>query len=230
MNLNNVTMKVNKVNKTIDDKQILNDISFKLYSGKITALLGPNGSGKTTTLKVISNLISADSGEIIANKDDIMLVFDEPILYEEFTGIEHIKFISDLQCINIQDNDLERYIKNFQLTDFINNLISTYSLGTKKKLQLLCSLLKKPKILLLDEYISGLDPITLYNVKGILKQYAALGNSILLSTHMLDVAEKFCDDIIMIQDGKIIGNKSINIKEIAEKYSSLEEFFIKTIK
>lgn len=225
----NLTMKVDKVNKSIDGKHILKDISFELYNGKITALLGPNGSGKTTTLKVISGLISADSGKIIANKDDIMLVFDEPILYEELTGIEHIKFIRDLQGINISDNDLEKYIKTFQLTDFINNLICTYSLGTKKKLQLLCSLLKKPKILLLDEYISGLDPITLYNVKEILKHYAALGNSILLSTHMLDVAEKFCDDIIMIQDGRIIGNKSVDMKKIVEKYSSLEEFFIKTV-
>lgn len=225
----NLTMKVDKVNKSIDGKHILKDISFELYNGKITALLGPNGSGKTTTLKVISGLISADSGKIIANKDDIMLVFDEPILYEELTGIEHIKFIRDLQGINISDNDLEKYIKTFQLTDFINNLICTYSLGTKKKLQLLCSLLKKPKILLLDEYISGLDPITLYNVKEILKHYAALGNSILLSTHMLDVAEKFCDDIIMIQDGRIIGNKPVDMKKIVEKYSSLEEFFIKTV-
>lgn len=229
------SVEVKNINKTIYGKKILDDISFDLNSGSITVLLGPNGSGKTTLLKTLSNLISIDSGNITFNSKlennckETMMVFDEPILYDELTGIEHINFNMDLYNIKLTNSEVGNYIKLFQLEKYINKCIYTYSLGTKKKLQLLCTLINKPKILLLDEYISGLDPITLYNIKNILKSYASEGNTILLTTHMLDIAEKMCDFVILINNGNIYDNDSISIKDIKTKYSTLENYYIKSI-
>lgn len=231
----NIALEIKNVNKTINEKPILNDISFRLIKGHVTALLGPNGSGKTTLLKILSNLIKYDSGNVLLNcglkssTKDIMLVFDEPILYEELTGIEHLNFNIELYNISLTEDEKNYYIKLFQLEKFIENMISTYSLGTKKKLQLLCTIINNPKILLLDEYISGLDPLSLYNIKNILKDYTSKGNTILLATHMLDVAEKFCDDVIMINNGHVVNDAILSIDELKQKYSSLEEFYIKSI-
>lgn len=229
------SIEIKNLNKSINNKKILNDISFSLNSGSITVLLGPNGSGKTTLLKVLSNLISFDLGEIIFNKSlnlnrkDIMMVFDEPILYEELTGIEHVHFNMDIFKISLSDDEIDYYINLFQLNDYMLKRISTYSLGTKKKLQLLCTLINNPRILLLDEYISGLDPVTLYQVKNILKEYASKGNTVLLTTHMLDIAEKICDYVILIDNGIVHNNVLWDIDNIKNEYNSLEHFYIKSI-
>lgn len=228
-------LEIKNINKTIQNKTILKNLSFKLLKGHITALLGPNGSGKTTTLKILSKLIGYDSG--ILEFDDslnhinkkVMLVFDEPILYEELTGIEHLNFNMELYNIKLTETEKKEYMQMFQLEQYMHDEIYTYSLGTRKKLQLLCTLINNPPILLLDEYISGLDPISLYNIKNILKQYALKGNSILLATHMLDVAEKFCDDAIIISNGSIVNNDLLSIHDIKEKYSSLEDYFLKSL-
>lgn len=229
------SIEIKNLNKSINNKKILNDISFSLNSGSITVLLGPNGSGKTTLLKVLSNLISFDLGEIIFNKSlnlnrkDIMMVFDEPILYEELTGIEHVHFNMDIFKTSLSDDEIDYYINLFQLNDYMLKRISTYSLGTKKKLQLLCTLINNPRILLLDEYISGLDPVTLYQVKNILKEYASKGNTVLLTTHMLDIAEKICDYVILINNGIVHNNGLCDIDNIKNEYNSLEHFYIKSI-
>lgn len=231
-----VAIELNNINKSINEKRILNNISFKLFNNKITALLGPNGSGKTTTMKILSKLIEYDSGSVIINKElkynhnNIMLVFDEPILYEELTGSEHLNFNIELFNIKITEEKKNEYINLFKIEEFMDTEIYKYSLGTKKKLQLLCTLINKPKILLLDEYISGLDPLSLYNIKIILRNYAEQGNSILLATHMLEVAEKFCDDAIMINEGMVVNEGVTNIEEIKSKFGSLENFYIKSLK
>ena len=112
---------------------------------------------------------------------------------------------------------------------FIEKAIYTYSFGTKKKLQLLCTLINNPSILLLDEYISGLDPLSLYNIKCILKDYVSKGNTVLLVTHMLDVAEKFCDDIILLTNGNVVNTNILSVDELRRNYSSLEDFYMKSI-
>lgn len=232
----NYLIEVKKITKKINGKVILKDISFNVKKGTITVLLGPNGSGKTTTLKILSNLIKYDEGElkyhndIRTNHKDIMIIFDEPILYEELTGIEHIEFISQLYNIKLDKNYINDYLKLFELEESIYKTIGTYSLGMKKKLQLLCTIINKPKVLLMDEYISGLDPSSLYNIKKILRKYVNDGNSVLLSTHMLDVAEKFCDRVILINNGQVLNNGESDIFDIKSKYDSLEDYYMKTIK
>lgn len=166
-------IKVAGLKLDINSKPILNNIDFTLEKGKIVVLLGPNGSGKTTLLKALNGLIKIKEGKITDNKKQVdflnksILVFDEPVLYEELTGMEHIHFIMELNSCDYkkQKEQISYMIQQFELKPYMNKLIGTYSLGTKKKIQFLCALLCKSDIILMDEYISGLDPQILYSVK-----------------------------------------------------------------
>lgn len=227
-------IKVSGLKLDINKKQILNNIDFTLEKGKITVLLGPNGSGKTTLLKALNGLIKINKGQItdcgkrVEYFNKSVLVFDEPILYEELTGMEHIRFVMELNsCDYRKQTELISYmIQQFELKPYIDKLISTYSLGTKKKMQFLCALLCKSDIILMDEYISGLDPQILYSVKKIMKEYVNKGHTILLSTHMLDMAERFCDDVILLNEGSVVSNGTESIENILHQYGSLEKYYI----
>ncbi len=227
-------IKVDNISLSIDDKNILKNVKCQFESGRIVVMLGPNGSGKTTFLKCIKGLYQYDTGKIMkdgketSSLENSVMVFDEPVLYEELTGREHIKFVYELcnSKAKISSGEIKNLIDILELNDYMDKLISTYSLGTKKKIQFLCALVGKPEILLMDEYISGLDPQVLYVVKKVMREYVEQNNFIFLSTHMLDMAEKFCDDVILISDGKIISNGVVSVTEILKKHSSLEEYYI----
>lgn len=227
-------IKVAGLKLDINSKPILNNIDFTLEKGKIVVLLGPNGSGKTTLLKALNGLIKIKGGQITDNKKQVdflnksILVFDEPVLYEELTGMEHIRFIMELNSCDYkkQKEQISYMIQQFELKPYMNKLIGTYSLGTKKKIQFLCALLCKSDIILMDEYISGLDPQILYSVKKIMREYVKEGHTILLSTHMLDMAEKFCDDVILINEGRVVSNGTESIGNILGQYGSLEKYYI----
>lgn len=227
-------IKVAGLKLDINSKPILNNIDFTLEKGKIVVLLGPNGSGKTTLLKALNGLIKIKEGQITDNKKQVdflnksILVFDEPVLYEELTGMEHIRFIMELNSCDYkkQKEQISYMIQQFELKPYMNKLIGTYSLGTKKKIQFLCALLCKSDIILMDEYISGLDPQILYSVKKIMREYVKEGHTILLSTHMLDMAEKFCDDVILINEGRVVSNGMESIGNILGQYGSLEKYYI----
>lgn len=227
-------IKVAGLKLDINGKQILNDIDFTLEKGKIVVLLGPNGSGKTTLLKALNGLIKIKEGQITDGKKSVdflnksVLVFDEPVLYEELTGMEHIRFVMELNSCDYrkQKEQISYMIQQFELKPYMDKLISTYSLGTKKKMQFLCALLCKSDIILMDEYISGLDPQILYSVKKIMREYVNKGHTILLSTHMLDMAERFCDDVILINEGKVVSNGTESIENILRRYGSLEKYYI----
>lgn len=206
-------IKIDKMSLSIGKKEILRGLECQFESGRILVLLGPNGSGKTSFLKCIKGLYKYDSGKIIREGreldylEDSVMVFDEATLYEELTGREHISFVYELSRSGdrIGREEIMAYVEALELGDYIDNLISTYSLGTKKKLQFLCSLVSRPRVLLMDEYISGLDPKVLYVVKRLMRDYVHKGDFLILSTHMLDMAEKFCDDVILMKEGKIVG-------------------------
>lgn len=227
-------IKVAGLKLDINSKPILNNIDFTLEKGKIVVLLGPNGSGKTTLLKALNGLIKIKEGQITDNKKQVdflnksILVFDEPVLYEELTGMEHIRFIMELNSCDYkkQKEQISYMIQQFELKPYMNKLIGTYSLGTKKKIQFLCALLCKSDIILMDEYISGLDPQILYSVKKIMREYVKEGHTILLSTHMLDMAERFCDDVILINEGRVVSNGTESIDNILGQYGSLEKYYI----
>lgn len=226
-------VEVRGVTKYIDDKLILDNITFNIPVGKIIGFVGPNGAGKTTTLKVISGLTDYDSGEInfcgnnikLAKKGEIMFIQDNPLIYEELTGYEYLDFLLELFGKKVKKDNINRFIEKFEFQYAINKEIRTYSLGMKKKIALLAVLIINPKVLLLDEYFSGVDPINLYIIKENLKEFISNGNSIFISTHQLEIAEKFCDVIVSIDKGKII-NDYIEIKELVKENCSLENYFI----
>ncbi|WP_191559525.1 ATP-binding cassette domain-containing protein [Metabacillus idriensis] len=228
-------LKFEGISKSFEQKKILNDISFEIPKGKIVAFLGQNGAGKTTTLKIASGLISADEGEVLlentsisASKKEVTFIPDYPFLYEELTGEEYIKFALDIFNLKYSKEKITHLINKYDLTSEVDKKISNLSLGNKKKLSLLTSLLNNPKLLLLDEFISGIDPINMKKIKTILKDYVSKGNSILLSTHQLEVAQGFCNSIILINNGEII-RKDINVSSILEKNTNLEDYFMFTL-
>lgn len=222
---------VSNLNKTVGKTTILNNISFSLPKGRIVGFLGLNGAGKTTTLKAISKVISIDSGTIKVegepleenNKNKVMFLPDTPLVYPVLTGKEYLSFMGDLLNYNLMDSS--PFIKALHLEHAMDKRISDYSLGMKKKLTLIPLLIKKPKVLLLDEFISGIDPVSMRDIKLMLKQYISNKNSILFSTHQLDVAQSFCDSIIIIHKGEI-QTPLTRAEEVLEKHETLEDFFI----
>ncbi|MCQ6277574.1 ABC transporter ATP-binding protein [Bacillus sp. V3B] len=228
-------LKFIEVTKTVEQKKILNNISFEIPKGKIIAFLGQNGAGKTTTLKIASGLLTFDNGKVLLNdtpismsKKDVIFIPDFPFLYEELTGYEYIQFVLDLFNLKLPKDEMTNLIIKYDLEKEIGKKINNLSLGNKKKLSLLTSLLNNPKLLLLDEFISGIDPINMKKIKLILKEFVDKGNSILLSTHQLEVAQGFCDSIIVINEGEIL-RKDIDVSSILEKNNNLEDYFMITL-
>ena len=227
-----ILVKVENIEKKYGDRRILKNISLELEMGKIIALLGPNGSGKSTLFRCLSGLSQIDHGKINVNADKItkqngiIYVFDEPILYETLTAEEHLRFIMDINKISSSRQEINEALEKFDLLACRDKIILDYSLGMKKRVQLMCAMITSPTVILLDEYISGLDPISLKRVQEILREYVLQGNTVLLATHIIDVAERFCDSVYFIQDGEIAQTHQ-EMKDIKHKYNSLEEYYFK---
>ncbi|PEB58032.1 hypothetical protein COM79_11745 [Bacillus cereus] len=215
------------VSKTIDTKCILKDITFTLPKGKIVGLLGPNGAGKTTLLKIAAQITSDYEGCVKLN-EDAMFLPDYPLIFPELTGNEYIRLLTDLFSITLTDDELNQLLLDFSLNNEVEKKISAMSLGNKKKLSLMGIVFKKPTLLLLDEFISGIDPINMKAIKDFLINYAKKGNTILISTHQLEVAQTFCNEIMVINNGEII-TSNLEMKEALSQNLSLEEYFIKLI-
>lgn len=227
-----ISLSFQNVSKIFESKKILNNISFDIEKGKITAFLGQNGAGKTTTLKIAMGLLIPDKGQVLIDnksiekvKKEVTFIPDYPYLYEELTGREYLKFIIELTNLDISEGEVNEHISYYELGKEIDKIIKNLSLGNKKKLALLGSLLNKPSVLLLDEFISGIDPVNMKKIKSILKDYTLEGNSVLLSTHQLEVAQTFCDALILINEGNIIKQER-DISNIFKESENLEEYFI----
>ncbi|MGG1368361.1 ABC transporter ATP-binding protein [Priestia megaterium] len=234
-------LEILKLSKQIEGKNIIKSLEFNIEPGQIVALLGPNGAGKTTTIKLLLGLLNPTSGDVKADSISILenrtgylkkigYVPDEPFFYEELKGIEFVRFTIDLWDKSTYDQEYYRsLIQHLKMESFIDDPIHTYSYGMKKKLALLVALIHKPNYLIMDEPFNGLDPSTTYNLKNFLQEYASGETAILLSTHMLDVAEKFCTHVAIIKDGNLIIFDTIkNIKD-DNREVSLEKFFIESI-
>lgn len=215
----NERIQLRHITKSIDEKAIIRDVGFSVSRGEIVAFLGQNGAGKTTTLKVAAGLYKADQGEIDIDGTSVFIP-DDPLLYEELTVREYMLMVMELHRVNVLPDHTA-----FQLGEELDKKIKELSLGNKKKVALYAALIPKPNVLLLDEFISGIDPLNMRLVKDLLKAYAAEGNAILLSTHQLNVAQEFCDSCILIHDGRILEGK-LPLKTISETHATLEEYFI----
>lgn len=217
-------------------KKALTDVNLSIADGEIFGFIGHNGAGKTTTIKSVVGILTYDSGRILVNGMDIKekpmeckqitaYIPDNPDLYEMLTGIQYLNFISDIYKIdrNKRTELITKYADMFEITKNLGDVISTYSHGMKQKLALISALIRNPKLLILDEPFVGLDPKAAFLVKETMKDLCKNGTSIFFSTHVLEVAEKLCDKIAIIKDGKIIATGTV---EEVKGDKSLEDVFL----
>ena len=209
-------IKVRNVNKSINGKKILKDISFDVFEGDIVGLVGPNGAGKSTLLKVMTGLYSYDSGEIMYYdydlKDDfekamsiVGTLIESPDLYKNLSGRDNLKIFKSM-FKDIDDNTINEIVKIVEMEKYLGKKFKTYSLGMKERLAIANALINKPKILILDEPTNGLDMIGVKNIMSILKSMK--DTTIIISSHMLDEVDLIADKIIFINNGRIVGIKN----------------------
>ena len=209
---------VRNINKSINGKKILSDISFDAYEGEIIGLVGKNGAGKSTLLKVMTGLYSYDSGEIYyydynLKKDFekamsiIGTLIESPDLYRNLSGSDNLKLFKTM-FKNIDEETVKEIVRIVEMEKYLGKKFKTYSLGMKERLGIASSLINKPKILILDEPTNGLDPLGIKNIFNMLKNMK--DTTIIISSHMLNEIEDICNKIIFINDGKIIGVKNKN--------------------
>ena len=223
----------------IKGKKVIDNITMSIREGDIYAFVGRNGAGKTTTIKSIVGINHITEGDILLDKISILkkpieykkniaYIPDNPILYEHLTGIQYLNFIADMYELTLKEREksIKEYAKKFELYDDLNDIISSYSHGMKQKLVLIAAFMHNPKLYVLDEPFVGLDPKASFTLKEILKEKAQEGKIIFFSTHVLEVAEKLCNRIAIIKDGKIIIDGDME-HVIADK--SLEEIFMELI-
>ena len=215
----------------------ITDLSLHVEPGDIYAFIGHNGAGKTTALKCIAGIHNFDKGEIYVNgislSDDIMAckkVFsyipDNPDLYEYLTGIQFLNFIADVFGVSadLRQERIAKYADAFEITSSLGDLISAYSHGMKQKLAIISALVHQPKLLILDEPFVGLDPRAAVVLKDIMREICEEGGAIFFSTHVLDVAEKLCNKVAIIRDGKLLVSGYMN--DIVKDGDSLEDIFM----
>lgn len=234
-------IKIQKLYKNFGDKKAVNNLSLEVPDGKIFGFLGPNGAGKSTTIKMITGIEKPSSGDIFINdiniqknplkvKSQIAYVADEPTFYEHMTGIQYLNFISDIFEISIQDrkNAITYYSELFEFTDALNEYISKYSHGIKQKLSLTAAFIHSPKVIILDEPMVGLDAKAARVLKDTLKAYASKGNTVFYSTHVMDMAERFCDNFAIINKGNLVFTGTFDElkSKIGKKESTLEDLFL----
>ena len=230
-------IEIKNISKSYDGKKkALDDVSFKINNGEIFAFIGHNGAGKTTMIKSIIGILNFDEGDILINDKSIkkepieckkMMAYvpDNPDLYENMKAINFINFICDMYEVSEEDRKerILKYSKLFEIDDKLNDDISSFSHGMKQKVAIIASLAHDPDILIMDEPFVGLDPKAVYDMKEIMKEMVNNGKTIFFSTHILDVAEKICDRVAIIKDGKIV--KVGKMKDIKGD-ESLEQVFL----
>lgn len=237
---NNITIQAVSISKKYGKNYVLKNVSFTVSKGEIFVFLGPNGAGKTTTLKILSGILEPDYGEvemlskkIFHNNIEIKKVIgylpDEPYIYNFLTGREFLEFISSIYNTKFDSQEIDYYLEKFELKNFFDQMINSYSKGMKQKLLLISIFLRNPEIYILDEPLVGLDPQTISYFKKYIKEKSLLGKTIILATHLLDLAESVATKLAIIYDGEIIvsGTK----QELAQKLSlpldaSLEQIYL----
>ncbi|MGR6115455.1 ABC transporter ATP-binding protein [Aeribacillus composti] len=208
--------------------EILKGVQFTLEPNNIYCLLGRNGAGKTTLMKILSGILAYDSGTIII-KDNKKLnelvhyVSEKPIFLDFLSGFDNLDFIQKIYHLNMSKDEVERFCEEQGIQSFIHELVINYSHGMKHQLALAVAFLIKPKVLLLDEPLVSLDPINIAETYKKLVSYARRGNIVLLSTHMIPIAHKLADEILLLKNGKI--------HQVANQYSEseLEDYVLNQI-
>ena len=218
----------------------VHDVSFEVHAGEVFGFLGPNGAGKSTIIKSIVGIQPITEGKMLVcgydvqsqsvyAKQNIGFVPDHYALYEKLTGREYINYIADIFDVSDKDRNerMDKYVKLFELEQSIDNKIKTYSHGMKQKITIISALIHNPKIWILDEPLTGLDPTSIFQVKECMKRHAEEGNIVFFSSHLIDIVEKLCDRVGIIKHGELQVVDSV--ENIEKSGKSLEQFYLDII-
>ena len=229
-------LKIEHLTKTFGEKRAVDDLTLTINSGEIYGFIGHNGAGKTTTIKSVCGIQNFDSGKITLDgmsvtddpvnfKKQIAYIPDNPDLYDFMSGIKYLNFIADIFGVSVEHRKarIKKYADIFELTDDLAQPISAYSHGMKQKLAIISAWLHNPRLIIMDEPFVGLDPKASHSLKEMMREVCANGGAIFFSTHVLEVAEKLCDKVAIIKNGKLI--KSGTMDEVKGD-ESLETVFL----
>lgn len=229
-------LKIEHLTKTYGEKKAVDDLSLHIAPGEIYGFIGHNGAGKTTTIKSCAGILPFDAGTILVDgldvtskpiecKRRIAYIPDNPDLYEFMSGIKYLNFIGNIFGVEagVRAERIKKYADTFGLTEDLAQPISAYSHGMKQKLAIISAWIHEPKLIIMDEPFVGLDPKAAFSLKEMMHELCDKGGAIFFSTHVLDVAEKLCDKVAIIKEGKLIANGSM---AQVKGDSSLESVFL----
>lgn len=215
------------------------DLSLRIEKGKVFGFIGPNGAGKSTTIRLLTGILSPTQGSVsiggfdmardpIRAKQLIGYVPDQHDMYDRLTGLEYLRFMADLYGVHESDRKqrIDHYLEVFELKDAIGQQIKGYSRGMKQKLTVIGALIHQPPIWVLDEPMVGLDPRAAHILKQEMRRHCDAGNTVFFSTHVLEVAEKLCDEIAIIDGGRLIAQGTLDELRSGHAGESLEQLFL----
>ena len=205
----NVSKSYRKGIKAVDD------LSLTINDGEIFGFLGPNGAGKSTTIRMLTGILNIDEGQILLDGKDIEkepieakkmfgYVADDPDQFLALKGIEYLNFMADVYNVENRKEKIQQLTEKFEIADALSSRIESYSHGMRQKIVICGCLMHDPKNWILDEPMTGLDPRSSFDLKEMMRKHAAAGNCVFFSTHVLDVAEKLCDRVVWLQQGKVV--------------------------
>ncbi len=237
----NAMLEIRNYSKSYSEgKKAADNVSLSVMSGDIYGFIGHNGAGKSTTIRAVVGVLDFTEGEIFIDGHSVKTepmeckkvtayIPDNPDLYENLTGIQYLNFIADVFDIGAAEREerIKKYADAFEITSSLGDTISSYSHGMKQKVAIISALIHSPKLLVLDEPFVGLDPKATFTLKEIMHEMCGQGTAIFFSTHVLDVAEKLCNKVAMIKQGRIIASGTM--EELTEGHS-LEEAFLEADK
>lgn len=229
-------LKINNLSKIYGEKRAVDDLTLHIQPGEIYGFIGHNGAGKTTTIKSVVGILNFDEGEILIDgmsirekplecKKIMAYIPDNPDLYEFMTGIQYLNFVADVYGVGAQERTdlIGKYAAEFGIEDSLAMAVSGYSHGMKQKLAIIAALVHSPRLVIMDEPFVGLDPKASFKLKEIMRSICDEGGAIFFSTHVLEVAEKLCDKVAIIKNGKLI--RSGTMEEVRGD-ESLESVFL----
>ena len=225
-------------------EKVIKNLNLEIKDGEIFGFLGPNGAGKTTTIKMMTGILEIDEGDIYIDgtsitkeptkaKKNIGLVPDDPDIFLKLKGIEYLNFIANIYDVPKEEklDRIKKLAKEFEMEEVLNNKIQSYSHGMRQKIVIIGVLLHNPKNWILDEPITGLDPKSSYDLKNLMREHAKQGNTVFFSTHILEVAEKLCDKIGIIDEGNLIFVGTLeDMRNELKQNASLEDLFMEITK
>lgn len=220
-------------------KKAADDISLTVEPGDIFGFIGHNGAGKSTTIRAAVGVLDFTEGDILIDGHSVKkepteckkitaYIPDNPDIYDNLTGMQYLNFVADVFDIGVQEREerIEKYAAVFEITEALTEPISSYSHGMKQKVAIISALIHEPKLLVLDEPFVGLDPKATFTLKEIMREMCKNGSAVFFSTHVLDVAEKLCNKVAIIKQGKLVASGTM--EELVDK-QSLEEVYLEVI-